>query len=171
MSFLAPTLISAEFLVEEFDCGKEPLNQYLKRFALVNTAAGVARTYVTVINGEWAAMGYYSLAAGSAERAHAPERVTKGTPNYPVPVVLIGRMAVDKRCQGQGLGKGLLRDALLRIASAAEVIGVRAVLVHAKDREARKFYEKWGFVSSPTNELHLMLLMKDLKRVLSSTGG
>jgi GNAT superfamily N-acetyltransferase len=171
MSFLAPTLMSAEFVLDEFDCGSDALNQYLKRFALVNTVAGIARTYVTVRSGERTVKGYYSVAACAVEKAQAPERVAKGTPNHPIPVVLIARLAVDLKYQGQGLGKELLRDALARIASAAEVIGVRAVLVHAKDREARRFYERWEFVASPTNELHLMLLKKDLRRALADVQG
>ena len=168
MSFAVPVLLTSEFRLENFDCGKESLNQYLKRFALTNIAAGIARTYVTTIPGEKEVIGYYSLAAGSVEKASAPERVTKGAPNLPVPLVLIARLAVDKRYHGQGLGKGLLRDGLLRVVTAADVIGVRAVLVHAKDEEARAFYQRWGFVSSPTNDLHLMLLMKDLKRTLGA---
>ncbi|MGZ8901623.1 MAG: GNAT family N-acetyltransferase [Limisphaerales bacterium] len=168
MSFSPPALITAAFRLENFDCGKDSLNQYLKKFALKNTNAGTARTYVTTRQGEIEVAGYYSLAAGSLEKAHAPERVSKGTPNHPIPVVLIARLAIDKTYQGQGLGKGLLRDALLRVAAAADVIGVRAVLVHAKDSEARQFYEKWGFVRSPTNELHLMLLMKDLRRTVGA---
>ena len=164
MSFSPPALITAEHQVEGFDCGKDSLDQYLKRFALTNTAAGTARTYVTTPSGERSVIGYYSLAAGSIERADAPERVAKGVPNYPVPVVLLARLAIDRRFQGQGIGKGLLRDALQRALSAAEVIGVRAVLVHAKDQDSASFYGKFGFAPSPTDPLHLMLLMKDLKR-------
>ena len=105
MSFAPPVLIDAEFHLESFDCGKDPLNQYLKKFALTNSAAGIARTYVTTRPGEKDVLAYYSLAAGSVERAVAPERVSKGAPNYPIPVVLIARLAVDRHVQGQGLGR------------------------------------------------------------------
>src|SRR5690242_18740472 len=114
MIFSAPALILASHEVGGFDSGKESLDQYLKRFALTNSAAGVARTYVTTVQGETSVAGYYSLAAGSVERAIVPERVAKGIPNHPAPVVLLARLAVDKRLQGQGLGKSLLRDALHR---------------------------------------------------------
>ncbi len=152
--------------METFDCGKESLNQYLKRFALTNTAAGSARTYVTTVTREVSVIGYYSLAAGAVERAAVPERVAKGISNQPVPVVLLARLAVNRRFQGQGVGKGLLRDALLRSLAAAEAVGVRAVLVHAKDEQAAGFYRQFGFTPSPTDPLHLMLLMKDLRRTL-----
>jgi GNAT superfamily N-acetyltransferase len=166
MNFLPPALITAEHRVENFDCGQESLNQYLKRFALTNTAAGTARTYVTTGIGEMSVVGYYSLAAASVEKANVPERVAKGVPNHPVPVVLLARLAIDRRVQGKGLGKALLRDALLRALAAAEVVGIRAMLVHAKDEQAATFYRRFGFVASPTDPLHLMLLMKDLRRTL-----
>lgn len=168
MSFSPPALIAVSHDVEGFDCGKESLNQYLKRFALTNTASGIARTYVTTVSGEVAVIGYYSLAAGSVEKAHVPARVAQGLPNHPVPVVLLARLAVDQRFHGQGVGKALLRDALLRCLAAAEVVGIRAILVHAKDDQAASFYAKYGFAPSPTDALHLVLLMKDLRRTLQS---
>src|SRR5947207_2169923 len=149
MSFSPPALIAAENDLETFDCGRHSLNQYLKRFALTNTAAGIARTYVTTVTQEASVIAYYSLAAGSVERADVPERIGKGVPNYPLPVVLLARLAVDVRFQSQGVGKGLLRDALQRASSAAGIIGVRAILVHAKDQDAASFYKRFGFAPSP----------------------
>ena len=166
MSFLPPALITGRHQVEGFDCGQDSLNQYLKRFALTNTAAGTARTYVTTSSEESAVIGYYSLAAGSVEKTGAPERVAKGVPNYPIPVILLARLAVNRSFQGKGLGTALLRDALARALAAADVIGVRAILVHAKDQEAVRFYNQFGFAPSPTDPLHLMLLIKDLRRTL-----
>jgi len=168
MSFLPPALMTAEHHVESFDCGKESLNHYLKRVALTNTAAGTARTYVTTSSEEAVVIGYYSLAAGSVEKAAVPERVSRGTPNHPISVVLLARLAVDRRFQGNGMGKALLRDALIRAMAAAEVVGVRAVLVHAKDKEAARFYTQFGFTASPTDPLHLMLLVKDLRQTLQA---
>ena len=168
MSFLPPALITAGHQVESFDCGQDSLNQYLKRFALTNTAAGTARTYVTTSSEEPMVIGYYSLAAASVQKAAAPERVAKGVPNYPIPVVLLARLGVDQRFQGKGLGTALLRDALTRALGAADVVGVRAILVHAKDEEAARFYSQFGFTSSPTDPLHLMLLIKDLRRTLEA---
>ena len=162
MNFSVPALISAEHQVEDFDCGREFLNQYLKRFALTNTAAGAARTYVTTIQGGLSVVGYYSLAAGSVEKASVPERIGKGIAQHPVPVVLLARLAADRSVQGQGLGK-----ALLRTLSAASVIGIRAVMVHAKDEDARNFYLKFGFVPSPVDPLLLVLLIKDITRSAS----
>ena len=166
MSFLPPALITGEHQVASFDCGKESLNQYLRRFALTNTAAGTARTYVTTASEGAMVIGYYSLAAGSVEKAAVPVRVSKGMLNHPISVVLLARLAVDRRFQGKGLGKALLRDALARALAAAEVVGVRAILVHAKDEEAARFYTQFGFTTSPTDPLHLMLLIKDLRRTL-----
>jgi len=167
MSFSAPAVMTVEHQVDAFDCGKEPLNHYLKRFALTNTAAGIARTYVATLGGEQGVVGYYSLAAGSVEKAALPERMAKGIPAHPVPVILLARLAVDKQSHGKGVGKGLLQDALRRALSATERIGIRAILVHAKDAEAAAFYGRCGFTPAPTDPLHLMLLMKDLRKSLA----
>ena len=110
-------------------------------------------------------VGYYALTAGSVEREESPERVKKGLARHPIPVILLARLAVDRREQGKGLGAALLKDALIRAAGAADEIGARAVLVHAKDDEARAFYEHFDFEPSPIDPLHLFLLMKDLKRI------
>jgi len=143
-----------------FDCGSDPLNDYLCKFALQNHQNRSARTYVALRATK--VVGYYTLAAGSVARADTPDRVAKGLANHPVPVILLARLAVDRTEQGRGLGKGLLKDALLRVAQAADLIGCRALLVHAKDETAKAFYEKFGFIPSPTHELHLFLLVKDI---------
>lgn len=150
---------------DPFDCGKEPLNRFLQRFALVNQKAGSAQTYV-VCRGEQRVVGYYSLAVGAVEHAEAPARVGKGQPRHPIPVMLLARLAVDRREQGRGLGQALLKDALLRTAQAAEIAGMRALLVHAKDDAARAWYESLDFEPSPTDPYHLFLLMKDLRALL-----
>ena len=117
--------------MNSFDCGKEPLDRFLKRFALANQNAGSARTYV-VCRGR-TVVGYYSLAAGAVQHTDAPVRVGKGLARHPIPVMLLARLAVDRSCQGQAL----IKDALLRMAEAAEIAGIRALLVHARDDEAR----------------------------------
>jgi predicted N-acetyltransferase YhbS len=157
----SPGPLEAGHDVSEFDSGSAPLNEYLKKYALVNQQNQSARTFVAC-RGE-AVVGYYTLAAGSVSREETPTRVAKGLARHPVPVILLARLAVDRGEQGKGLGAGLLKDALLRAARAAELIGCRAVLVHAKDQAARAFYERFGFEPSPVDELHLYLLMKDLK--------
>jgi|SRR5579859_1703401 len=151
--------------VSRFDCGgHESLNDWLKRFALSNQKNESARTYVVHRNGSVA--GYYSISAGSVRVEEAPVRISKCLARHPIPVILLARLAVDKDEKGRGLGKALLKDALLRIAQAANIVGARAVLVHAIDEAAKKFYLHFGFEPSPIHELQLMLLMKDLRRSL-----
>jgi len=114
-------------------------------------------------------VGYYTLAAGSVRREDTPPRVAKGLGQYPVPIIVFARLAVDRGEQGKGLGAALLKDAILRAAQAADIVGCRAVLVHAKDKSAQAFYRKFGFEASPVDELHLYLLMKDILAVVGST--
>lgn len=147
-----------------FDCGTPELTVWLRRYALLNHRAGAARVFVVHRDGR--VVGYYALSAGSVERERAPGRVKKGLARHPIPVILLARLAVDRRQHGKGLGKVLLKDALIRAARAAAEIGARAVLVHAKDEEAREFYAHFDFEPSPTDPLHLFLLMKDLQRVI-----
>lgn len=111
-------------------------------------------------------MGYYTLAAASARREETPARVAKGLAAHPVPVILLARLAVDNTAKGKGLGAGLLKDALLRAAAAADIIGCRAVMVHAKDEAAKSFYQRFGFEPSPSDPLRLFLLMKDIRASL-----
>lgn len=148
-----------------FDCGSHAsLNDWLKRFAWVSQQSETSRTYVVHRAGR--VVAYYSIAAGSARREDAPPRVAKGLASHPVPIVLLTRLAVDRTEQGAGLGKAMLKDALVRIAGAADIVGVRAVLVHAIDAQAAAFYRRFNFEPSPANDLHLMLLMKDLRLAL-----
>lgn len=159
-----PVPLHRDYDVTAFDCGASPLNEYLQRFALTNHQNRSARTYVATRGKR--VVGYYTLAAGAVRREDAPSRVAKGLANYPVPIILLARLAVDRSEQGHGLGRALLKDALLRAIQAADLIGCRAVLVHAKDQSAQAFYRRFGFEPSPTDELHLYLLMKDIERSL-----
>jgi GNAT superfamily N-acetyltransferase len=152
--------------VSAFDCGSPALNQFLQRFALVNQKANSAQTWVSCEEGSNRVAGFYSLAVGSVEQAAATGRLGKGLAGHPVPVMILARLAVDCRFQGVGLGQALLKDALLRTAQAAEIAGIRAILVHAKDDTARNWYLQWGFESSPTDPYHLFLLIKDLLAIL-----
>ncbi len=149
-------------LVEDFDCGYEDLNRYISRFALNNQSAGSAQTYVAIAGN--AVVGYYSLAVGAVAHTQAPPRMAKGLARHPVPVMLLARLAVDGEVKGQGLGAALLRDALARTLQAADIAGIRAVIVHAKDDAARRFYEHFDFDPSPTDTYHLYLLIKDLRK-------
>jgi len=151
--------------VSEFDCGQHvSLSLWLQRHALQSQSSDSARTYVVHRGGRVAA--YYAIAAGSVARSDATLRAAQGQPNYPIPVALLGRLAVDQREQGTGLGRALLKDALIRIEGAANILGIRAVLVHAIDPAAAAFYQRFDFDPCPGDDLHLMLLMKDLRKNL-----
>jgi GNAT superfamily N-acetyltransferase len=152
--------LRADHAVSGFDCGQEELNRFLSRFALVNLRAGTAQTYVA-LSGETV----YSLAVGEVAYQDAPERLTKGLARHAVPIMLLARLAVSSGSQGQGIGAGLLKDAMLRTLQAADIAGIRALAVHAKDENARRFVEHFGFIPSPTDALHLYLLVKDIKRL------
>jgi GNAT superfamily N-acetyltransferase len=152
--------ITASHVLDAFDCGKEPLNRYLKRFALINQVSGMSTTYVGLV--DQAVVGYYSLTVGSVEQTNAPASVVKDMPRYPIPVALLARLAVDQRWQKQGIGKDLLKNAMIRVLTAADEMGIRAILVHAKDNEAKTFYERFDFTPSPTDPLHLFIPLKDI---------
>ena len=132
----SPVPLDRSHDLSAFDCGAPALDDYLRRYAWQNHQNRSARTYVTTTRDN-RVVGYYTLAAGSVRRDDTPPRVAKGQGNYPLPVILLARLAVDRTQQGKGLGAALLKDALLRAAQAADLIGCRAVLVHAKDRSAR----------------------------------
>ena len=155
--------LRADHELTTFDCGKEEFNRFLKRFALANQQANSTQTYVACR--DKVVLGYYSLTVGAVAHAAATERVRKAMPRYPISVMILARLAVDARQAGQGLGKALLKDALLRTAQAADIAGIRALLVHAKDNDAKAFYEHFDFEPSPTDPYHLFLLMKDLLRL------
>lgn len=160
-----PTLVIEKLTkahnLAEFDCSNPTLDNWLTRFAWTNQRAETAKTYVAHRGGR--VIGYHALVAGSVLKHEAPERIAQGIANHPVGVILLARLAVDRSEHGKGLGKALLRDALARIARAADVVGVRAVLVHAIDDSARDFYLHHGFQPSPVDPMELMMLMKDLR--------
>jgi len=151
-------------LVDSFDCGSEPLNRFLIRFALQNQQAGASRTYLVLADDEIA--GYYSLVVGQVVYEGAHERLTKGLARHPVPIMLLARLAIALAWQGKGLGAALLKDAMLRTLQAADIAGIRALAVHAKDDRARAFYEHFDFIPSPTDPYHLFRLLKDVRSLL-----
>lgn len=152
-----------EHAVEGFDCGREELNRFLARYALINQQASAAQTYVA-LSGD-AVVGYYSLAVGEVTYAGASELLRKGLARHPIPIILLARLAVSLTRQGHGIGSGLLKDAMRRTVQSAEIAGIRALAVHANDDSARAFNAHFDFVPSLTDPLHLFLLVKDLKRV------
>ncbi len=161
-----PEPLGAHHQVAAFDCGAPSLNEFLSRHALGNHQAGTAKTYVATTDSH-IVVGNYSLAASQVLYADAPSRLQKGAPRHPVPVVLLARLAVDRVWQGKGLGAGLLKDAIFRVLTAAEGVGVRALLVHAKDEAAKAFYERYDFAPLPSYPMHLVLLLKDARRIVS----
>ncbi|WP_431240435.1 GNAT family N-acetyltransferase [Mycolicibacterium aichiense] len=163
MSYTAPEPIHQAHEVAEFDSGEPSLNDYLHRRALNNHTQGGSRCFVTDKDGR--VVGYYALAAGSVLHREAPGSVRRNMPD-PVPVILLSRLAVDRKEQGNGLGSHLLRDAITRSVAAADSIGVRSILVHALHEEAVSFYRHFEFVPSPTDRLHLHLPMKDARALL-----
>jgi GNAT superfamily N-acetyltransferase len=152
-----------EHPLDTFDCGQPDLNNWLVKYALQNQGANAAQTYVGLVNS--VVVGYYSLSVGQVEYTDAAERLRKGLARHPVPIMLLARLAVHKDWQRKGVGRALLRDAVLRTLQAAHIAGIRALAVHAKDEQAKLYYEQFDFAASPTDPLHLFVLLKDLHRI------
>lgn len=153
--------LSAADSVRDFFCGEPALDLFLQRHALANQQASAAQTYVCCHAGTVA--GFYSLAVGSVTPAASTPRMTKGLSRHLVPVMILARLAVDRSHQRCGLGSALLSDAMLRTAQAADIAGIRALLVHAKNQTARDWYLGFDFEPSPSDPMHLFLLLKDIK--------
>lgn len=164
MSSLRIEKLHRAHAIEGFDCGREALNRFLIRYALQNQQSGASQTYLAFADEE--VVGYYTLVVGQVDYDDAPERLTKGLARYPVPIMLLARLAVATSWQGKKLGAGLLKDAMLRTLQAADIAGIRAFGVHAKDDEAKAFYEHFDFVPSPTDPYHLFRLLKDIRSLL-----
>ena len=162
MSFLRPEPLGAQHRFDDFDCGKLALNDWLLRHARQAQGAGSAKTFVVADDGRVA--GYFSLTVGQVDTLEAPERIRKGMGQYPIPVVILARLAVSMQDQGCGIGLGLLRDAIRRTMLIAEQAGIRAMLTHPIDEDAAKFYTRFGFIASPLREQQLLLLLKDARR-------
>jgi GNAT superfamily N-acetyltransferase len=160
---VAPERLAPDHAVASFDCGIPVLDLWLKQRALKNEESGASRTYV--IRADRRVIGYYALAAGSVLQAHAPTAVRRNMPD-PIPVILLGRLAVDKAWQGKGLGRALLRDAILRSIHASEITGVRALIVYAISEEAKQFYIDTGFRESPVDSMLLMITIEAAKAAL-----
>ena len=162
MSFSRPEPLGVEHQLEGFDCGKPALDDWLLRHARQAQGSGSAKTFV-VADGARVA-GYFSLTVGQVDTLDAPERIRKGMGQYPVPVVILARLAVSRQDQGRGMGFGLLQDAIRRTMLIAEQAGIRAMLTHPIDEEAAKFYARFGFIASPLSAQQLLLLLKDARR-------
>jgi len=159
--YCTPRPLQAGDIVSEFDSGSEDLDRWLRAWARHNDANGASRTYVSVASGSDRVAGFYCLAAGSLTRAEAPGRLSRNMPD-PIPVVLLGRLAVDRSHAGRGLGASLLQHAVIQSARVAQAIGMRAIVVHAKDDSAAGFYRRFGFVPFPGNDRVLALRVADV---------
>jgi GNAT superfamily N-acetyltransferase len=159
----APAPLTPAHDLASFDCGTPALDAWLQRRALANEVAGASRTFVIEAGGR--VVGYYSLAATSILHGAATGKARRNMPD-PIPAVLVARLALDKSMQGHGHGIGLLRDAVLRVAGAAQTIGVRVVLVHAISNAAKAFYERCGFRASPLDPLTLMITIEEAQRLI-----
>jgi GNAT superfamily N-acetyltransferase len=151
--------------VQTFDCGQLDLNSWLVRYALQNQNANAAQTYVAMA--DLTVAGYYSLSVGQVEHASAPTRLQKGLARHPIPVMLLARLAVHEDWQRRGVGRLLLADAVVRTVRAAEIAGVRALAVHAKDENARRYYERYDFIASPSDPLHMFALLRDIREAMA----
>jgi GNAT superfamily N-acetyltransferase len=158
----APEPLTSKCPLAGFDCGKPSLNDWLLRHALQAQGSGSARSFI--VTSDATVLGYYSLVVGQVEPIEAPERIRKGMGQYPIPVMVLARLAVSRAAQGQGIGIGLLQDAIRRTLSVAEQVGIRALLTHPIDDEAARFYQRFGFDASPLGQAQLLLLLKDAKR-------
>lgn len=158
----SPRHLTSEHDVSDFDCGVPELDNWLKRRALQNEASGASRTFV-IDDGR--VVGYYALATGSVSQLQATGRVRRNMPE-PIPVMVLARLAVDRRYQGRGLGVALLKDALLRTLQASEIAGIRAVLLHAVSDSSKSFYIRHGFAESPIDPMIMMISLADIDKAL-----
>lgn len=169
MAYRQPEPLDQQHAVDEFSCGEPALDDWLKKYALVAQASRSARVFVaTTVDEPTKVVGYYALAMAQVEPDEATARAMKGQPRRrPVPAILLARLAVTSDHQHGGVGKGLLKDAMVRGLEASENVGARVLLVHAKHDEAKAWYRQFGFEESPTDSLHLMMLLKDVAASLS----
>lgn len=159
----APEPITASHHTESFACGIPVLDEWLRRRALKNEVSGASRTFVICQDRQ--VVGYYTLATGSVEHRDAPGKIRRNMPN-PIPVMVLGRLAVDQEQQHAGLGRGLLKDAVLRTLTVSQHAGVKALLVHALSEDAKRFYTRSGFLESPFDPMTLMIALQDASNCL-----
>ena len=163
-----PILLTPDLDLSQFTCGKPAFDEWVKKYALQAGSSGSANTFI-LRNEREALVGYYSISMGSISQVEAIEGVRKGTGRYPIPVILLARLAVDQKFQGQGIGRALLRDAVIRGVNISQEVAFRAIITHPIDNEAVDFYMKFGFEQSPISSGPLMILVKDVRKALGIT--
>jgi GNAT superfamily N-acetyltransferase len=161
VAYAGPELLTGEHLLEGFDCGKPTLNEWLISRALNSQASGASRTWVVVEAGSHDVVAFYASATASVLRSSAPKRMQRNQPEE-MPAILLARMAVDTRYVGHGLGAALLKHFMFKALEVAQSVGVRVLLIHAKDDEAKSFYSHYGFLESPFDPLVLVMLLTDV---------
>lgn len=171
MAYRRPEPLAKHHRFDDFRCGEPALDDWLQRHAHAAQASDSARVFVATLEDGLTVVGYYAIAAAHVAPEDATERALEGQPRArPVPAVLLARLAVDERHQGAGVGRSLLLDVLLRCVEAADVIGARVLLVHAKHDAAKAWYMQFDFEASPTDPLHLLMLLKDVRAFLRRHG-
>ncbi|MFJ1270144.1 GNAT family N-acetyltransferase [Legionella lytica] len=164
MTLKKPETLNKDHDLIGFDSNYPELDDWLKKYAFQAKASGSATTYIVADNNF--VVGFYSLTVGQVNIDEASERIKKGMGKYPIPVVILARLAVHHAYQGKGIGRGMLKDAILKTFNTAEQVGVRALLVHAIDEKANAFYKRFGFEPSPLRENQLFLLLKDARKII-----
>ena len=172
MGYRSPTLLSSEHVVADFRCASVEQTSWLVNYAMQSHKAGTAKVHVVTEAGGVVVVAYYALAMAQLEYGALPDRWKKGAARYPQPVLLLARLGVDERHEGEGLGAGLLQQVILRVAAASMDVGCRGLLIHAETDEAVEFYRHNlpSIAESPTDKRHLVLLLKDIKKTLASMG-
>lgn len=165
-SLLSPVVLNKNHNRTEFSCGYIELDNFLKNYALQNAKNNASRTFVSLCKLTKQVAGYYTLTYGSINHENATESVRKQMPRYPIPIMILARLAVSKDYKNIGLGKGLLKDAMIRSLQASDIAGLRAVIAHAKDDKAKNFYLKYGFEESELDKYHVMVTIQSIKKAL-----
>jgi GNAT superfamily N-acetyltransferase len=161
-----PSPLGRKDIRDGFHCGVASLDTWLVEHAPSADVAGSARTYVVIDDEQDRVVGYYALTVASLERAEATGRASKGMPRHPIPAMLLARLAVDESVQGEGVGATLVADAMQRTLLVAEETGIRLLLVHAVNDDARSFYLQYGFEASPSDPMNLQILIKDIRATI-----
>lgn len=164
---LSPVPLERKHPRKDFDCGDPVLNDWLVRYSIQNQKKGLSRSYVSLSKDKNSIAGFYTLAFGSVRKEESTEEVAHGAPAHPIPVLVVARLAIDHKYQGIGLGRSLMRDAIIRAISASEIAGLRAVVVDAKDERAAAFYTHLGFTAIKQTPLFLMVTLKEAADLLS----